>query len=1102
MNARAKTQFKTDPNQSFTHAPTNFLQRKKRPGCQDEECRKKRKRLQRKPTNYDKPSEVPPIVHEVLRSPGHPLDQQTRSFMEPHFGHDFSRVRVHTDNKAAESARSVNAKAYTVGQDVVFGAGQYAASDTIGKQLLAHELTHVLQHDRRLDESSIENIDIGPENDTWEREAQTYEKTVLSSSGSSGMMPHAIPQPQLLRVSLWQGFLHLLGLGAFPHEELQEYLRYLDQEERIESGLFSNDKAREVVDHWKAEDPRYILPIKIKVLLIKEMLNGVTWNADEQAVLELLSGSDDNEILKIVQEVGETRLREKINGEQLNNILKAWRRRMSTGEAKIGGRDSAAPDPEQRLLNYLRFLDVNDQIEQAGDSHLKARKIVRRWKSGDERYYLPVRRKQLLVEEMLTGETGTEDKTAILEILKGANDVEISIIVKELTESRLRSAIDGDEGVELEQLLTNWRTRSAAAKASTDIKTKQPIEKIVVNQEMTQTVTVHWKGGGTDTDICSTGKGHCCVEEKDAAGAACSEVGSKVKDSECTPVGEHTVQFKIPLKNTNVPKYWTEFVHPRDIALHEYEPRVDGTPLSHGCVRLREPMARMIYEGSENKKTKVIVKGLARPRCNWPALQAEWAGDFRKAGSDPKKVQKKQQSEIEERRRILQETYDISEEELIRTIDQLKGETGELPYPVEIWKSPSQRVRTLKAITPVAEKIPRCVPTETVEERRLSTHTEPEEILAKSKNGFDKYAGNFKSDLDDAGSFKKAQEVVRKHGGILWEAAVTRAGGGSPDWDDRLLYWPRLQMMKVLRNWTPKWLGKKIKKELQTPDDIRRQRATLIALFETTSRGMASAVFSGSPENKRILISGFDPFGLHQDIECGNPSGAAVLALDGSEISAEGITAEVQGVVFPVRFADFNAGMVERFFRPQLTSDNPPHMIMTISQGVGTKFEVERFAARARSLGGYPGNIGQTAGGSLVKPVEPPGLVPGPEFLETTLPKEAIRHGLGRTAPLKEETEFMEIRPGESRPVPGGDQPSPGATAVEGSGGGFLSNEVFYRTLLLRREVGSSIPVGHLHTPYLEPPGSTPSDKQKFRDKRDLIVREVKKILISTLPKL
>jgi hypothetical protein len=111
-----------------------------------EECHKKRlDTLQRSAVNNSTTHEVPPIVHEVLRSPGLPIDTSTRAFMEPRFRQDFSHVRLHTDAKAAASARAVNALAYTVGQDVVFNTGQYAPATVSGNQLLAHELTHVTQ---------------------------------------------------------------------------------------------------------------------------------------------------------------------------------------------------------------------------------------------------------------------------------------------------------------------------------------------------------------------------------------------------------------------------------------------------------------------------------------------------------------------------------------------------------------------------------------------------------------------------------------------------------------------------------------------------------------------------------------------------------------------------------------------------------------------------------------------------------------------------------------------------------------------------------------------------------------------------------------------
>ena len=137
---------------SFTPVLTGVLQRKcacgGAPGPDGEctECRAKRlSRQHRSSANHDALSSVPPIVHEVIQSPGKPLDTDTRALMEPRLGHDFANVRVHTYTRAAESAQAVDALAYTVGRDVVFGARQYEPGTTEGRRLLAHELTHVVQ---------------------------------------------------------------------------------------------------------------------------------------------------------------------------------------------------------------------------------------------------------------------------------------------------------------------------------------------------------------------------------------------------------------------------------------------------------------------------------------------------------------------------------------------------------------------------------------------------------------------------------------------------------------------------------------------------------------------------------------------------------------------------------------------------------------------------------------------------------------------------------------------------------------------------------------------------------------------------------------------
>jgi len=123
---------------------------------------------------------VPPIVYEVLRSPGQPLDAATRAFFESRFGHDFSRVRVHTDGRAADSARAVNAHAYTVGRDVVFAAGHYQPRTGKGRRLLGHELTHVMQESSSVLHASPALVTMGEPGDAYEREADAMATQVGS----------------------------------------------------------------------------------------------------------------------------------------------------------------------------------------------------------------------------------------------------------------------------------------------------------------------------------------------------------------------------------------------------------------------------------------------------------------------------------------------------------------------------------------------------------------------------------------------------------------------------------------------------------------------------------------------------------------------------------------------------------------------------------------------------------------------------------------------------------------------------------------------------------------------------------------------------------
>ncbi len=232
MSTQLQTQTKAAQQPSFTPVQTGMLQRKCAcgqhtvAGGECAECRQKREgTMQRAATSAAPVSTVPPIVHDVLASSGRPLDAGTRSFMEPRFGHDFSQVRVYTDGRAAESARAVNALAYTVGRNVVFGAGQYAPGTSEGQRLLAHELTHVVQqHDRP---GLQRKLEIRPTNDHYEQEADRVGGQVMQGSMVSGLLP--APASSIQRQAAKHNLTATRFIGNAVLEEVYDGKRLLQK---------------------------------------------------------------------------------------------------------------------------------------------------------------------------------------------------------------------------------------------------------------------------------------------------------------------------------------------------------------------------------------------------------------------------------------------------------------------------------------------------------------------------------------------------------------------------------------------------------------------------------------------------------------------------------------------------------------------------------------------------------------------------------------------------------------------------------------------------------------------------------------------------------
>lgn len=167
-----KAQQKAETPTDIMSGPSATVQRKCA-HCEEEE--KMQRKEQEEATGA---GEAPAIVHDVTRSGGQPLDSGTRSFFEPRLGYDLGQVRVHTDSQAAESARSVQAHAYTVGNHMVFGANKFDTSSTDGKRLLAHELTHTIQQNSTGNAAVQPKLMVGDVNTPAEVEAEHVAKQV------------------------------------------------------------------------------------------------------------------------------------------------------------------------------------------------------------------------------------------------------------------------------------------------------------------------------------------------------------------------------------------------------------------------------------------------------------------------------------------------------------------------------------------------------------------------------------------------------------------------------------------------------------------------------------------------------------------------------------------------------------------------------------------------------------------------------------------------------------------------------------------------------------------------------------------------------------
>lgn len=342
---------------------------------------------------------------------------------------------------------------------------------------------------------------------------------------------------------------------------------------------------------------------------------------------------------------------------------------------------------------------------------------------------------------------------------------------------------------------------------------------------------------------------------------------------------------------------------------------------------------------------------------------------------------------------------------------------------------------------------------------------------------------------------EQVQELIINKGTELLDLTRTniRQSSNNLFGKDGALYLARLQMRKALK---------------ENPLSATLEDFVLkgyLNLLERVTRGLHESNlpdFSTHPTHIPILISGYDPFFsafqydgyFDPEFHVSNPSGNIALALNDEEIIQGSKKAIIKSAIFPVRFHEFNQGWIEGFFEPyvnpnhpnfndNITSGNPVKMIITFSYGGTDYFNIDRFASRFRNPT-LPGN-NKTKGG--ISDYLTQSDKDNKEFIETTLPfndmhipnrvflsqeakfeytNEGVPIGIFREIGDESLSPLIDFPNIANYPATGG-VTADGIAAREGSGGDYLSNEIYYRVAFLRSTHNSGLQTGHIHVGFL-----------------------------------
>ncbi|HEV8325238.1 MAG TPA: DUF4157 domain-containing protein [Myxococcota bacterium] len=280
---------------------------------------------------------------------GASLPADARARMESAFGQNFAAVRVHDDAGAASLSDELGSRAFSVGEHVAFGAGEFRPGSVVGDALLAHELAHVVQQ-RGATPPSAPLPKGAPSNEALEHDADDAAVGAVMSlwSGARGA---TIPRESMPRL---RAGLRLSRCGPSAHVatdvELRRYLTSVQRSRAIQRGSQGHQNARQLVELWRREPGTWPLSVGERKILVLELMDGGSNDDDQRAILTILRQSTVPDMIEILREAGPADLEGRFGGDQLLALRELYRARAQESlalPAAVGGGSLAFPD------NYL-----------------------------------------------------------------------------------------------------------------------------------------------------------------------------------------------------------------------------------------------------------------------------------------------------------------------------------------------------------------------------------------------------------------------------------------------------------------------------------------------------------------------------------------------------------------------------------------------------------------------------------------------------------------------------------------------------------------------------------------------------------------------------